>query len=255
MADIGVTTDGYVATVEIQRPPNNFLDVGLIADLATIYEQLDDDPRCRAIVLAAAGKHFCAGANLARRLEPGAEPEGQGRHLYHEAHRLVRARKPVVAAVHGAAVGAGLGLALLADFRVGCEEARFSANFARQGYHPGFGTTCTLPRIVGQQKASWLLYTGERIDGREALAIGLIDQLVPLAEVRSAAHAMALEIARSGPLAVQATRATLRRALEVEFIEATHHEFFEQNWLRATQDFKEGVSAMNERRLPAFKGR
>jgi len=252
MADIGVTHDGYVTTVELQRPPNNFPDVGWIADLATIYERLDDDPKCRAIVLAAAGKHFCAGANLARRLEPQAPDAGHGRHLYHEAHRLIRARKPVVAAIQGAAVGAGLGLALVADFRIACDEARFSANFARQGYHPGFGTTCTLPRIVGPQKASWLLYTGERIDGREALAIGLIDKLVPLVEVRSAAHAMAAEIAGSGPLAVLATRATLRRSLEVEFIEATHHEFFEQTWLRATEDFKEGVRAMNERRLPNF---
>jgi enoyl-CoA hydratase/carnithine racemase len=255
MADIGVSTDGFVTTVELQRPPNNFLDVGWIGDLATIYEQLDDDPRCRAIVLAAAGKHFCAGANLARRLDPQAEAAGQGRHLYHEAHRLIRTKKPVVAAVHGAAVGAGLGLALLADFRVACEEARFSANFARQGYHPGFGTTCTLPRVVGAQKASWLLYTGERINGREALAIGLVDKLVPSADVTSAAKEMAAEIARSGPLAVQATRATLRRSLEVEFIEATHHEFFEQTWLRATDDFKEGVKAMNERRLPNFSAR
>jgi hypothetical protein len=82
MADIGVNTEDYVTTVELQRPPNNFLDVGWIGDLADIYEQLDDDPRCRVIVLAAAGKHFCAGANLARRLEPqAAEAAEQGRHL------------------------------------------------------------------------------------------------------------------------------------------------------------------------------
>ena len=122
-------------------------------------------------------------------------------------------------------------------------------------YHPGFGTTHTLQRIVGVQKASWLLYTGERIDGEEAFKIGLIDRLVPAEKLRSTAVEMATEIARSGPLAVAAARMTLRRALELDFAAATEREFFEQTWMRSTEDFKEGVAAMNARRLPEFKGR
>jgi enoyl-CoA hydratase/carnithine racemase len=258
MADIGVTMDGHVATVELRRPPNNFIDVALVTEIATAFEALDEDPQCRAIVLCAAGKHFCAGANLAQRLESeaaGKPSDAPGKHLYHEANRLVRTKKPFVAAVQGAAVGAGLGLALVADFRVGCSESRFSANFTRQGYHPGFGTTRTLPRLVGAQAAAWLFYTGERIDGEEALKIGLIDKLVPLDQVRGVAHEMAAEIARSAPLAVAATRMTLRRALETEFAAATEREFFEQTWLRGTDDYKEGVAAMNARRLPNFAGR
>jgi enoyl-CoA hydratase/carnithine racemase len=257
MADINVSRNGHVGTVEINRPPNNFLDMALIGEVAGAFEDFDRDESIRAIVLCAAGKHFCAGANLGQRLanEASGKPAETGKHLYHEANRLVRTKKPFVAAVQGAAVGAGIGLTLVADFRVGCAEARFSANFARQGYHPGFGTTHTLQRIVGAQKASWLLYTGERIDGEEAFRIGLIDRLVPIDKVRSTAHEMAEEIANSAPLAVQATRVTLRRDLEREFAAATEREFFEQTWLRATDDYKEGVAAMNARRAPSFKGR
>ena len=108
----------------------------------------------------------------------GAEGRRRARHLYKEATRLFRARKPVVAAVHGAAVGGGLGLALVADFRVTCAEARFSANFNRLGFHPGFGLTTTLPRLVGPQQAALLFYTGRRIAGDEAVRIGLADLLV-----------------------------------------------------------------------------
>jgi enoyl-CoA hydratase/carnithine racemase len=178
----------------------------LIGEVAGAFEQFDRDADIRAIVLCSAGKHFCAGANLGQRLanEAAGKPVATGKHLYHEANRLVRTKKPFIAAVQGAAVGAGCGLALVADFRVACTEARFSTNFARQGYHPGFGTTHTLQRIVGVQKAAWLLYTGERIDGDEAFKIGLIDRLVPLDNVRDTAFAMAEEIARSAPLAVQA---------------------------------------------------
>src|SRR5215475_1160307 len=137
-------------------------------------------------------------------------------HLYMQAVRLFRARKPIVAAIHGPAIGGGLGLALVPDFRVTCTEARFSANFNRLGFHPGFGLTYTLPRLVGEQQAALLFYTGRRIPGDEAVRIGLADLLVPQAEVRSAAQALALEISQSSPLAVIATRETMRRG----FVEA-----------------------------------
>jgi len=257
LTDIGVSREGYVVTLELQRPPNNFIDQELVADLATLMEELDEDQDCRAIVLASAGKHFSAGANLGRRVadaEAG-KPRDERRHLYQEAVRLVAAKKPVVAAIQGAAIGAGLGLALIADFRVACKEARLSANFVRQGYHPGIGMTCTLPRIVGVQRAAWLFYTGERIDGERAREIGLVDALAPLEEVRSKAQEMAAELAASGPLALVATRATLRADLVRDFTVAMHREAFEQRWLRETEDFREGVKAMNERRLPNFVGR
>jgi enoyl-CoA hydratase/carnithine racemase len=255
--NIGVTMDGHVAVVELRRPPNNFLDVDLIADLATALERLDDEPRCRSVVLAAEGKHFCAGGNLKQRLE--AEARGEAfvpatRHIYKEARRLVRTRKPIVAAVQGSAIGAGLGLALIADFRVTCKEARFAANFTAIGFHPGFGLTVTLPRLIGKQRARWMLLTGNRIPGEEAYAMGLADRLVAQDQVRSVAHDMASEIARAAPLAVQATRESLDADFIAAFRAATEREAFEQNWLRETHDYREGVQAASERRDPAFTG-
>ncbi|MBM3560878.1 MAG: enoyl-CoA hydratase/isomerase family protein, partial [Alphaproteobacteria bacterium] len=177
------------------------------------------------------------------------------KHLYKEATRLFRARKPIVAAVQGAAIGGGLGLALVADFRVTCDEARFSANFNRLGFHPGFALTYTLPRLVGQQQAALLFYTGRRVSGTEAVRIGLADELVPLADVRKAAIELANEIAVSAPLAVMATRETVRRHFADQAEAATERELVEQDWLRKTEDFKEGVKAMGERRPPNFQGR
>jgi enoyl-CoA hydratase/carnithine racemase len=253
--DIGVATAGHVGTVEIRRPPNNFFDKALIAEISAAFESFDRDPQCRAIVLAAQGKAFCAGADFSNRPETGAAAEGDGKHLYKEATRLFRIRKPIVAAVHGAAVGGGLGLALVADFRVTCSEARFSANFNRLGFHPGFGLTTTLPRLVGPQQAALLFYTGRRIAGDEAVRIGLADLLVAQSEVRTAAQALALEIAQSAPLAVMSTRETLRRGLADAIAASTERELVEQEWQRRTADFKEGVKAMTERRPPDFKGR
>lgn len=255
--EVGVSIDGHIATVEIQRPPNNFLDVDLIGQLATELEALDKNIMVRAIVLAAAGKHFCAGANLGKRLadeEAGKKIAVQPKHLYHEAQRLTQTKKPIVAAVHGSAIGAGLGLALVADFRVTCPEARLAANFCAMGYHPGFGMTFTLPRIVGRQTAKWLLLTGKRIPGEEAVKMGLADRLVAQDKVREVATEMAKELAKAGPLAVQAARETLHADWFNGFRAATEREAMMQNMLRETNDYKEGVKAGFDRREPVFTG-
>lgn len=252
--DLEVTIgDDHVATAEIQRPPNNFFDLALIEAIAEAFRTLDDDDRCRAIVLCADGKHFCAGANFGGGNQ-SSTPEGSERHLYDAAFDLFSTRTPVVAAVQGAAIGGGLGLACMPDFRVAAPESRFSANFARLGFHHGFGLTVTLPRLIGEQKALELLYTGRRVGGDEALAIGLADRLVPVDQVRNAAHELAAEIATSAPLAVRSIRDTMRGDLADKIRVATDHEKAEQDRLRHTADWNEGVAAMAERRRPEFTG-
>jgi enoyl-CoA hydratase/carnithine racemase len=260
--DLAVDLDGAIATVEIQRPPNNFFDVALVRAIGDAFHALDQVPECRAIILASQGKHFCAGANFGegRNLQSttssGAQTGRSGSgHLYQEGVRLFEAGTPVVAAVQGAAIGGGLGLALVADFRVATPESRWSANFARLAFHHGFGLTVTLPAIVGQQKALDLLYTGRRVDGEEAHRIGLADHLVPMEQLRDKAREVATEIAESGPLAVRSIRRTMRRGLADRIRVATDHELVEQDWLRTTEDFKEGIVSTAERRTPRFMGR
>ena len=254
--DASVSIDNYVAQVEIHRPPHNYFDVQLIRDLASAFNDLDADSACRGLVLAAEGKSFCAGANFANRNPTGAtEPSQGGNPLYAEGVRLFSCKKPVVAAIQGAAIGGGLGLALVADFRVVTREARFAGNFVKIGIHPGFGLTYTLPRLIGSQKASLLLLTGRRIDGEEALAMGLADVLVEPDKLRSAALGLAREIAENAPLAVLTTRATMRRGLAEAVKAQTDHEFVEQARLMRTEDHKEGIKAVAERRAGNFVGR
>lgn len=244
----------YVATVEVRRGPNNFFDITLIAQIGDAFEALDASPRCRAIVLCSEGKHFCAGANFGND-DQGLEDKSSGRHLYDEAVRLFSTKTPAVAAVQGAAVGGGLGLALMPDFRVASAESRFSANFARLGFHQGFGLSVTLPDLVGQQRAMDLLYTGRRVPGEEAFAMGLCDRLVEADRIRDEAIAFATEIAISGPLAIESIRETLRGGLAQRVRTATDREKAEQERLDKTEDFQEGVKAMAERRKPNFQGR
>lgn len=264
----GVTTeigDNFVATIRLCYPPNNFFDIPRLLALAEAFEAIDANHDARAIVLCSQGKHFCAGANFAASggdfagvtSSDGTPAAGApvDLHIYDLAVRLFACKTPVVAAVQGAAVGGGLGVACMADFRVAGPGSRFAANFARLGIHQGFGLSVTLPAIVGQQAAMEMLYTGRRITGADAAQIGLVDRLVDDdTEIEAEAHAFAAEIAGSAPLAVRSIRQTMRGHLPEAIRTACDRERTEQELLAETSDWREGVIAMGERRAPNFTG-
>lgn len=253
VSDVG----GFVALVEIQRAPNNFFDVSLIQNIADALEALDEDPDCRAVVLASEGKHFCAGANFGAPEDDATRAnrkEGTANPLYAEAVRIFRGKKPVVAAVQGAAVGGGFGLAMSADFRVGCSGTRMTANFVKLGFSPGFGLTHTLPRVVGTQVATEIFLTGKRLTGDQAHELGLLDRLVDADDVRSAAIAFAGEMAENAPLALIAIRASQREGLADAVQAATDKEGADQWRLQQTADHREGIKSVAERRPGNFIG-
>jgi enoyl-CoA hydratase/carnithine racemase len=238
----------WVGTVSFRRGNDNFFDVSLLESLAEAMEQVIADG-ARSIVLRSDARHFCAGMDFSR-----GGPQEDGRHLYDVVPRLFAVGVPVVAAIKGAAIGGGLGLALSADFRVAAPESRFAANFARLGFSQGFALTLSLPAVVGQQRAAELLYTGRRISGTAAHEMGLCDHLVPSDDVDGEAISLATEIAASAPLAVKAIRGGLRQSLVESVERMLAQERSQQDKLMTTADFREGVRASRDRRAPVFAG-
>jgi len=254
---VTVRRQGAVAELVFANPPHNHASVELLQRMCDELEALDRDPAIRAVVLASDGKPFCAGAELANREGGGVGgvTDDPVREFYDQALRMFATAKPIVAAVQGAAIGAGFGLALAADFRVAAPEARFAANFTKLGYHPGLGMTYTLPQLVGPQRAALMFLTSRRFKAEDVLGWGLIDELAPADELRATAHRLAAEIAENAPLALVATRRSLRRDLLVQVTEALSREHAEQAILRETEDYAEGVTSVNERRPGRFVGR
>jgi enoyl-CoA hydratase/carnithine racemase len=243
-----------VGVVTFSNPPHNFISLQALEEFQWAFKKLDDDDHCRAIVLAAEGKVFCAGADFSTDQAKGIDPNEVLSNFYAVAMTLFETKKPMVAAVQGAAIGAGFGLSLLADFRIACPETIFSANFTRLGIHPGFGMSVTLPRIIGVSNAELLFYTGRRIKGKEALNLGLLSELVERDDVLPSAIKLANEIASCAPLAVQNTKATMRMELAEQIRAANKREQALQMVQMKTKDFREAIKAMHERREPEFTG-
>ncbi|MBP5058834.1 enoyl-CoA hydratase/isomerase family protein [Pseudomonas chlororaphis] len=242
--------EGRVATIRIARPPHNFFDLDLLQGIADAIAEADADDSVVVTLLSAEGRSFCAGADFTRNQGDASNASV----LYRQAARIFDRRKLLIAAVGGPAVGGGLGLALAADFRVASPDARFHANFAALGLHPGFALTATLPALVGEQRARDLLMTARRVRGEEALTIGLVDRLAAPQSLDLEAMMFAQEIAANAPLALAAIRAALPRIDVEAAYRAMTCELAEQVRLFVTHDFREGVAASAARRAPVFLG-
>lgn len=254
--DVSVERDGDVALVTLHRPPHNLLTEPSLRRLADALHGLGG--QARAAVLASEGRSFCAGADFRSTEAPDPTAAGsfeaQTGAFYRQAVRVFSAPVPLVAAVQGAAVGAGFGLALACDVRVVGARGWFQVNFVRLGIHPGFALSALLPRAVGPGRAAELFLTGRRVDAGEAHRIGLAEHMVAEGDEREAALSVARQVAQGAPLAVAATRATLRAELVELAARAMEHELAEQSALAGTADAVEGVAAMLEGRAPRFTG-
>jgi 2-(1,2-epoxy-1,2-dihydrophenyl)acetyl-CoA isomerase len=228
MPDIEVSGSDDVGVVRLTRPPHNFLDADLVAQIVAAIGDMVGSRR--AVVLHAEGRHFCAGADLAKR--GAATFSAAGRHLYDHALDLYRAPLPLVVAVHGKAVGGGVGLALTGDLRVGNADTAFVTNFARIGIHPGFGISAALPAVIGSQHASDMLLTARPVRGEEAFSWGLLDRLVD-GDPYPAALELAREIAQSPENALVSIKRTARQELVARLADTMAHERAEQDVLMA----------------------
>jgi 2-(1,2-epoxy-1,2-dihydrophenyl)acetyl-CoA isomerase len=251
MTAVELTIEDRVAHVVFGNPPVNFFNLRLLEELAAAMRSADEQG-ARAVVLSSTGKHFCVGADFGAMGTSINDRAREAAACYEAGMEIIEQPLPIIAAVQGAAVGGGVGLACAADFRVASPSSRFELNFSRLGFHQGFALSATLPHIVGPQTTADLLYTSARVDGAGALRIGLVDELAD--DVVAKAFELAGVIAAQAPLAVRSIRETLRATLKVHARDVLVRELAEQKRLWATNDAAAGLRAAHERTTPVFDG-
>lgn len=264
MADLELETIGRVRLARLNRPEKkNAQSEEMLDLLSAALREADEDLGVGCFVITGAGDAFCSGGDLGRRSKEqearDPTPLERKERLAKVSQRVARAvelfEKPLIAAVNGAAVGAGMDMALMCDFRVAGTSARFSEGYIRVGLLPGNGGCYFLPRIVGMPKALELLWTGDFVDADEALRLGMVNYVYPDAELMTRTLALAQRIAEGPPvqlrdikkLAYQARHTDLRTSLE----SVSAH----MAVVQSTEDYKEAIKAFKEKRKPVFKGR
>jgi 2-(1,2-epoxy-1,2-dihydrophenyl)acetyl-CoA isomerase len=250
-----------VATLILNRPERmNALNKDLVLALNDALTRVEADQDIDVVVLAGAGRAFCAGGDLA------VIGKGRQENDVTELQPILRAgmqavlkirtmRQPVIAAVHGAAAGAGMNIALAADIRVASEDAMFGQNFAKVGLFPDYGGTFFLPQLVGPAKAAELFYTGDMIDAAEALRLGIVNRVVPLAQLESEVRALAQKIAQGPAIAIRAVKRTLFGRDQEELTALLNLEVEHQMKCFSSEDCGEGIRAFFEKRAPRFQGK
>ena len=249
-----VDRDGAVATVWIDRQfKMNALTVAMRGEVPRIFQDLDVDEAVRVIVIrGAGGKAFSAGGDVAEFLSLApADLEQWGNTLAWPE----RCRKPVVAAIDGYSMGAGLELALACDFRVATTRSEFAFPEIRLGMIPGSGGTQRALRLIGMTRAKLFMMTGQRIPATMAAEWGLITEAVPLAGFEDSLMALTKELAEQAPLALRTLKTVLQKGAEAPLETALELERKAYAWLRSTQDYEEGVKSFLEKRPPKFTGR
>ncbi len=247
-----------VATVTLSRPEaRNAIDVRMREELVGAFDELEADETARAIILTGAGGHFSAGGDVKTMVKRHSAADGRARveSLNRFVLRLFNFPKPTIAMVDGFAVGAGCNIALGCDIVIASDRARFGEVFAKIGLVPDGGGTWLLPRLVGLAKAKELVFTADIIDAAEALRIGLVNRVVPAAELESTTRTLATRIAAGPPGTLALAKSLLNRASTTDLAAALELEAFAQGQAISSEDHAEGVRAFLEKRPPKFQGK
>ena len=250
-----VETEGAIATLTLNRPQaRNALDLVMRREVIGALDDIENDPSARVVILTGAGGHFCAGGDV-KSMQPGSTAaDGRARveALNRLVMRLVEFPRPVIAMVDGFAVGAGCNLALCCDVIVASDRAKFGEVFAKIGLVPDGGGSWLLPRLVGLARAKELIFTADIFDAAEAARIGLVNRVVPAAELTAVTRALAARIAQ-GPTKVQAmAKHMLNRAASSDLRSALDVEAFSQAIATTGTEHREGLAAFFEKRPPKF---
>lgn len=250
-----------IATLIMNRPDrlnalNNDLSVALNEALGRVAE----DASIRVVVITGGGRAFCAGGDLSligkgRATGATQELEPLLRSGMQAVLKIRTMPQPVIAAVNGPAAGAGMNIALAADIRIATEEATFGQNFSKVGLFPDFGGTYFLPQLVGPAKAAELFYTGEMIDAKTALDLGIVNRVVPTAQLETEVKLLAQKIAEGPPVAIRAVKKSLFGSEKKKLADALEHEVQEQIRCYLSEDCSEGIRAFFEKRSPRFHGK
>ena len=258
-ATVLVEEAGGIARLTLNRPEaRNALDLTMREELEAGLRALAADPRVRVLVVGGAGDHFCAGGDV-KLMQTLRMTAAEGRERVEAMNRAIRAlagfRTPTIAMVDGYAVGAGCNLALACDLVVASERAGFGQVFARIGLIPDGGGTHFLPRRVGLAKAKELVFTADIIAAAEAERIGLVNRVVPTAELVSVTLDLARRVADGPPRALAMAKSLLDRSLHCDLETSLHWEGLAQGVMIESEDHREGLAAFFEKRRPRFSGR
>jgi enoyl-CoA hydratase len=254
--NILVSRDGAVAVVTLNRPKAlNALNSELLNELVSALESFDLDDGVRAIVLTGSERAFAAGADIKEMAPQSYMDMFKGNFFAAAADRIAAVRKPIIAAVAGYALGGGCELAMLADFIIAADTAKFGQPEITLGVMPGIGGTQRLTRFVGKSKAMEMCLTGRNMDAAEAERAGLVSRVVPAAELQAEATKAAQKIAEQSLPIVMMTKETVNRAYETTLAEGIRFERRLFHAMFATEDQKEGMAAFSEKRKPQFKDR